>query len=440
MSGGLLALMRMAARNVRKHWRHSLGSILSIAVGFVAIGLFSGYLDDLAWRQMAQLSKKSMMGDIIIEHADANDRAHKDDFWGHQLGDKEQAFLDPWLAREASQVKTRARFLDVVGLASTGKSGVVFLGQGHDVEEGARLRGDLHDNAKAGATLEPGADDQVMLGQGLGAALDCSATETRAAEASDPDTGRPGLACRRARVQLTATTQTGQLNVVEPRVVGLTSVGVKEYDARLLVMSLPAAQRLTDTTAVSRYHVQLAPGVDAASFAARLEQAARTDGVRLRAQRWQDHRFGDQYTRGMTLLAMFRSFVVVIVVAIAAMSVLMTMMRAVAERTREVGMLRSLGFLRREVTVLFLLEAGLLALVSCAVGALATAALIWACNHAGITYNAGLLSDAIPLAVAFVPSVWLMAVSFLSTVAMLATLLPARRAARMAIPEARGHV
>lgn len=435
MSGGLLALMRMAARNVRKHWRHSLGSILSIAVGFVAIGLFSGYLDDLAWRQMAQLSKKSMMGDIIVEHADANDRAHKDDFWGHQLGDKEQAFLDAWLAREASQVKTRARFLEVVGLASTGKAGVVFLGQGHDVEEGARLRGDLRDNAKAGATLEPGADDQVMLGQGLGAALDCSATE-----ASAPGTGRPGLACRRARVQLTATTQTGQLNVVEPRVVGLTSVGVKEYDARLLVMSLPAAQRLTNTTAVSRYHVQLAPGVDAAAFAARLEQAAHADGVRLRAQRWQDHRFGDQYTRGMTLLAMFRSFVVVIVVAIAAMSVLMTMMRAVSERTREVGMLRSLGFLRREVTVLFLLEAGLLALVSCAVGALATAALIWACNRAGITYNAGLLSDAIPLAVAFVPSVWLMAVSFLSTVAMLATLLPARRAAHMPIPEALGHV
>lgn len=435
MSGGLLALMRMATRNVRKHWRHSLGSILSIAVGFVAIGLFSGYLDDLAWRQMAQLSKKSMMGDIIVEHADANDRAHKDDFWGHQLGDKEQAFLDAWLAREASQVTTRARFLDVVGLASTGKAGVVFLGQGHDVEEGAKLRGDLRDNAKAGATLEPGADDQVMLGQGLGAALDCAA-----AEASAPGSGTPALACRRARVQLTATTQTGQLNVVEPRVVGLTSVGVKEYDARLLAMSLPAAQRLTNTTAVSRYHVQLAPGVDAAAFAARLEQAAHADGVRLRAQRWQDHRFGDQYTRGMTLLAMFRSFVVVIVVAIAAMSVLMTMMRAVAERTREVGMLRSLGFLRREVMVLFLLEAGLLALVSCAVGALATAALIWACNHAGITYNAGLLSDAIPLAVAFVPSVWLMAVSFLSTVAMLATLLPARRAARMAIPEALGHV
>ncbi|MCC7074573.1 MAG: ABC transporter permease [Deltaproteobacteria bacterium] len=435
MSSGLLALARMAARNVRKHWRHSLGSILSIAVGFVAIGLFSGYLDDLAWRQMAQLSKKSMMGDIIIEHQDASDRAHSDDVWGHQLGANEQAFIDAHLARERSQVATRARFLEVVGLASTGKAGVVFLGQGHDVAEGALLRGDLRDNAKVGAPLDPGADDQVLLGQGLGAALDCAP-----AEALAPGAVTRALACRRARAQLTATTESGQLNVIEPRVVGLTSVGVKEYDARLLVMSLPAAQRLMNTGAVSRYHVQLTPGVDAAAFAARLEHAAQAEGVRLRAQRWQDHRFGDQYTRGMTLLSMFRSFVVVIVVAIAAMSVLMTMMRAVAERTREVGMLRSLGFLRREVMLLFLLEAGMLALVSCAVGALSTAALTWACNHAGITYNAGMLSDAIPLAVAFVPSVWLTALCFLSTVAMLATVLPARRAARMPIPEALGHV
>ncbi len=437
MSGGLSVLARMAGRNVRKHWRHSLGSILSIAVGFVAIGLFSGYLDDLAWRQMAQISKKSMMGDIIVEHEHASDRAHKDDFWGHQLGPTEQAFLDGWLARAGAQVQTRARFLDVVGLASTGKAGVVFLGVGHDVEEGARLRGELRNNTTAGLPLEAGADEQVLLGPGLGAALDCNAATT---ETSGAGGAKPALACRRARVQLTATTERGQLNVAEPRAVGLASVGVKEYDARFMMMSLPLAQRLTDTAAVSRYHVQLAPGVDAAAFCAHLEQAARSEGLRLRALRWQDHRFGDAYTRGMTLLSMFRSFVVVIVVAIAAMSVLMTMMRAVSERTREVGMLRSLGFLRREVTVLFLLEAGMLALVSCAVGALATAALSWACNRAGITYNAGMLSEAIPLAVAFVPSVWLASVAFLSTVAMLATLLPARRAARMAIPDALGHV
>jgi putative ABC transport system permease protein len=142
----------------------------------------------------------------------------------------------------------------------------------------------------------------------------------------------------------------------------------------------------------------------------------------------------------MDLLGLFRAFVVVIVVAIAAMSVWMTMMRAVSERTREVGMLRSLGFLRRHVIALFLLEAGVLALASCVVGALATAFFIGVCNRSGVTYKAGILADSIPLAVAVVPSVWLGAVLWLCALAMLATWVPARHAARMPIPDALGHV
>lgn len=433
MNGGILALLRMAARNVRKHWRHSLGSILSIAVGFVAIGLFSGYLDDLAGAQARAISQRNMMGDLIIEHVHAYDRAHRDDFWGRQLGEREQAFIDAWLTEHASQVAVRARFLDFMGLASSGKGGSVFIGIAHDVAEGEALRGEIADNAIAGAVLDPGQIEQVQLARGLGAALDCVAADAAAG-------AKPGLQCRRPRVQLTATTERGQLNVVEPKVVGLVSAGLQELDARLLMLPLPLAQRLTDTQKLSRIMVQLAPGVDAHAFGAALNDAALKQGVPVHALRWQDHRFGETHKRGMELLGLFRSFVVVIVVAIAAMSVLMTMMRAVAERTREVGMLRSLGFLRRHIVLLFLLEAGVLALVSCVVGALSTAVLSFAFNHSGISYKAGVATDPIPLGIAFVPSVWLSAVLFLSTVAMFAAFLPARRAARLSIPEALGHV
>lgn len=433
MISGLLVLARMAARNVRKHWRHSLGSILSIAVGFVAIGLFSGYLDDLAGSQARAISQRNMMGDLIIEHVHAFDRAHRDDFWGHQLGEREQTFIDAYLNQRVSDVSESARFLDFMGLASSGKGGAVFIGLGYDVAEGEILRGEIKDNAIAGAVLRADQSEQVQLARGLGAALDCLPAET-AADA------KPGLACRRPRVQLSATTEQGQLNVVEPTVVGLVSAGLKELDARMLMMPLPLAQRLNDTTKISRVMVQLSPGVDALAFGAALSEAARKEGVPVHALRWQDHRFGEVHRRGMELLGLFRSFVVVIVVAIAAMSVLMTMMRAVSERTREVGMLRSLGFLRRHIVSLFLLEAGVLALVSCGVGAVATAILSFAFNHSGISYKAGVVSDPIPLGVALVPSVWLSALLFLSTVAMLAAFLPARHAARMKIPEALGHV
>lgn len=433
MASALPVLSRMAVRNVRKHWRHSLGSMLSIAVGFVAIALFSGYLDDLATRQARMLSLRSMLGDVIVEHADARARAHRDDPWAHQLGDAEQRFVEDQLAAAGAQVRARARFLDITGLASAGRAGAVFLGIGHDVAEGRVLRGELVDDASAGSPLAVGPDDQVLLADGLGAALECLPQQGHPG-------ARPGLTCKRARVQLTATTQAGRLNVVEPRVVGLVGAGLKELDARLLTLPLPLAQRLTDTTTISRYSVQLAPGVDPAAFAARLEAAARARGVPVVATRWQEHPIGDLYRRSMELLDAFRVFVVVIVVAIAAMSVWMTMMRAVAERTREVGMLRSLGFLRRHIVGLFLLEASWLTLASCVAGALATLVLIAACNRSGISYKGGVLADSIPLTVAVVPGVWLSAVAFLSMVAALATWLPARRAARLAIPDALAHV
>ena len=122
------------------------------------------------------------------------------------------------------------------------------------------------------------------------------------------------------------------------------------------------------------------------------------------------------------------------------MSVLMTMMKAVSERTREIGTLRSLGFLRRHVLALFMLEAALLAMLASAVGVILTLGATLAINHLGITYKGGMAVEAIPLAVQVVPGAYLFAVGFLSLVAMAAAIVPARRGARLAIPDALGHV
>jgi putative ABC transport system permease protein len=215
---------------------------------------------------------------------------------------------------------------------------------------------------------------------------------------------------------------------------------LQELDARLAQLPLAQAQRLLDTTDLSRVVVGLTPGVEAASFARALTDAAAAQGLPVTATRWQDHEVGELYRRGLDLLGVFRSFVVLVVVSIAAMSVLMTMMKAVSERTREIGTLRSLGFLRRHVVTLFVLEAALLAGLASVVGAGATLALTFTVNHLGVTYKAGILANAIPLAVRVVPGAYAFAVVFLSSVAMVAAVVPARRAARMVIPEALGHV
>jgi putative ABC transport system permease protein len=246
--------------------------------------------------------------------------------------------------------------------------------------------------------------------------------------------------CRQPRLQLTGTTETGQLNVVDPVIVGTFDSGLQDLDTRWVHVPMAVAQRLLDTRAVSFYAVLLSDASRAEAFARDLEAAADGRGLDVHGIPWQRHVYAEMYGKTMNLLGLYRTFVVVIVVTIAGMSVFTTMLKAVNERVREIGTLRSLGYRRRHVQALFTVEAVLLALVACAAGVVATVGVAAGINAADLAYRGGLAAQPIPLTIAVVPSAYLFAALFLAGVAVLAALMPARRAARLAIPDALGHV
>lgn len=435
-------LARIAWRNVRKHWRHSLGAMLSIVVGFVAIGLFEGYISELDRFQADWYTYRGMLGHVLIEKRGASGSEGREDPWAYALGRDEQQFVDAYLTERAGDVDTRARILQLAGLASTGRSGVMFVAWGIDVHEGRRIRRDWAWDVTAGRPLYEAGANAVVLGNGLGALLDCEGPPPAAAIGPDgrPTGQRRTLTCRQSRVQLSSTTEGGQLNVVEPEIVGLFDAGLKDVDNKFLHMPLQLAQQLADTEAVTMYAVLLDEGVDPEAFAAALGGAARAKGLDLAVVPWHEHVTSELYRRTQSIFAVYRNLVVLIVVAIAGMAVLTTMLKAVNERVREIGTLRSLGFRRRHVLALFTIEAGMLAAVSSALGFAATAALVRLINAAGISYNGGMAATPIPLAVQVVPAACVFALVFLSGVAMLAAAVPARRAARLSIPDALGHV
>lgn len=437
----IVPLARIAWRNVRKHWRHSLGALLSIVVGFVSIGLFEGYLADLEAIQGEWYIERSMLGHVIVERRGAFEAEGREEPFRYALDTSDQAFLDAFLAERAGEVAARARVLIVSGLASTGRAAVVFAGWGYDVEDAARLRGGWAWNTSGGRPLHEAGPESVITGNGLGSLLDC--TPPPAEDALGPD-GRPraevrAFTCQAPRVQLTATTETGQLNAIDPEIVGFFDAGLKELDGRFLHLPLPLAQRLLDTERVTYYAVRLRDSSGADAFARAIAEAAAARGLDLVAVPWHAHQMADLYRKGMTVLGLYRTFVVIIVVTIAGMAVLTTMLKAVNERIREIGTLRSLGFRRRHVVWLFTLEAGLLAAVASIAGLVVTFAVSRFVAVAGISYKAGLAAQAIPFTVSLVPSALLFALVFLSAVAVLAAFLPSRRAARTRIPDALGH-
>lgn len=420
MRWSLAALSRMARRNVRRNWRHSTAAILSIATGFVAIALFEGYLDDLAARHMREFARRAMYGDVLVQRRGASSADARERPFDYLLQAREQAFVDDHLAAHAAQVQTRVRFLELSGVATAGDVDAMFLGLGYDVREGAALRGGDTRDLVAGKPLEQATPEAVLLARGLARQLDC-----RFADRS--------LRCPNARVQLVVTTQAGQLNAAQPQIAGIEAVMLQELDDALLYLPLTAAQGLLDTTAVSRYAIKLSEGADAERFAAALSAAAGRRGLAIEAMPWRAHDSARMLNEGLELLGAFRSFVLLIVIAVAGSSVAITMVKLVGERVREIGTLRALGFRRRHVLVIFALESLLLGLLALGVGFAATLLLTFGINLAHVQYKAGLLAESIPLTIAYALPAYAWAGAQLLGIVLMAALWPARRAARLGI-------
>jgi putative ABC transport system permease protein len=436
-------LLRIAARSVRKNARHSAGTILAIAVGFLALVIFDGYLSFLEEDQTQAIGERLMVLDVLIERPDADGARHSGQpFEDAALGAREQAFLERWLAARQGEISGRMRALYAWGSASTGKASAAFLAVGYDVPEGATLRGRYGWDAIAGKPLQRGGPASVVLGRGLGELLDCEAVGRPRLFGEDglPIPEERPFTCRRPRVQLIANTASGQLNAVDADVLGLIDGGLVEYDSKYVNMPLPLAQRLLDTSAVSLYVVRLHDPTRARAFGRELSAAARAEGLSIAAMPWIEHSSSEESRRGMKVLGVYRVLVASVVVLIAAMSVLTTMAKSVSERTREIGTLRSLGFLRRHVVSLFALEAALLAAAGTAVGAALGLAISFLVNGAGVMYDAGLMSMPIALKIGLRPGTYLAAALFLSILAAVAAVLPARRAAQARIPDALSHV
>jgi putative ABC transport system permease protein len=432
--------LRIAARSLRRNWRHSAGASLAIAVGFAAIVLFGGYIDDVEAMMGEMLEERFMMGTLLIEGRGASavltgERGDEDPI---HLREPEQAFLEEYLAARRDDVVHRVRSLFIDGIVTDGRSSTLFSGWGYDPVEGAAVRRRYAWDAWAGKPLHVSPPDSVLLARGLGRLLGC------AASSSEPVFGPGGLPiakvrpfeCKRPRLQLLGSTVTGQVNAVAASVAGTVDAGRQEMDQQLVAMPLELARRLGNTRDVSFYTVLLRDPSKAEHFSRELAEAAAARGFAIDAMPWQASYFGEQYRQAMAFFGLFRGLMTLVVVAMAGAAVFSTMAKAVNERTREVGTLRSLGFLRRQITGLFALEALLLSIGACAVGlgiALGTATLV---NHAGLTYVPGNMASPIPLGVAIHAASCLQVAAFMVAISVLAAWRPARRAAARRIPDA----
>lgn len=243
-------------------------------------------------------------------------------------------------------------------------------------------------------------------------------------------------------VTVLARTRAGSWNALDFTVVGLLGTADMFIDMSAVVMPLSTADELLGMDgAVTEVAVRLDGMAAAAPAKKRFEQAG-FEG--LEAWTWRE--LGElvfQIT-GTKRAAGF--ILIMVVIVIAAVGIVNTMLMAVMERTREIGTLRALGFGSRQVVTLFLWEGGLIgfsgSLAGIVIGVGAAVFLdLLAIDMTGLMMGFEqilpmrmiLYTDVDPL---FVLQVALLGIG----ISLLATLLPARRAARVQPAEALRHV
>lgn len=433
-------MLRLALRNVQRNWRHSLATILAIAAGFTAVCLFDGFIADIAFQNEDGYSKRGMLGHVLVQRHDAQFKLAEEPFH-YSLSAEEQRFVEDFLAHE-SGVLGRVRFLDVKGIVTNGRNSAVFMGMGYDVKDGVRLRGSRWEwNTVAGKPLHLAPELSVTLGGGMGRKMECESQFKGSVYRRDGGyiaEERP-FTCHRLRLQLTASTESAQINAIDLQVAGLVDAGFREADQHYVSMPLEVAQKLLDTDRVSLIAIHLRDPSQRAAFLAHLRGAAQAAGLNLDIMPWQEHVVGLTLKGAFEILHVFRNLFMSVVAVIGVMSITNTMMKSVNERVREIGTLRSMGFRRKDMLVMFAAEGFLLSAVACVLGLALTLVATWSVSNAGFSYKAGILSAPIPLKIANAPLTWVLSGLFLSVLATFTAWICARRAAHMIVAEALRH-
>jgi putative ABC transport system permease protein len=186
-------------------------------------------------------------------------------------------------------------------------------------------------------------------------------------------------------VTLLVQTRTGSMDAIDLTVTGLYRFQDPMENKHALVVPLGTAQRLLRMRGRATGYVVAVDRREAIASVAERLRALPATSVPLEVRTWEDVA---PYYRDVTRLQDdVLQVVIAIVFVLVVAGVVNTMLMSVFERTREIGTLMAMGFRRRRILALFMIESLTLTALAAAVGAIIGVALVAWANRAGIDFT-----------------------------------------------------
>jgi lipoprotein-releasing system permease protein len=207
------------------------------------------------------------------------------------------------------------------------------------------------------------------------------------------------------------------------QVAAIYETGVREIDKTRVYISLTEARSLLKRpTGATFIQINLTDPTRAPLEADRME-----DVLRHSVRPWQE--------REKEWLAVFRALrissaiTVTIFTLIASLAMFNTLAMLVLEKTKDIAILRSMGYERRDITRIFLWQAGIVLAIGACVGALFGAGITWSVSQVPLPIRSLFTTER--FLVSWDPWHYVQAIVTAVIMVMIASLVPARRAARL---------
>jgi lipoprotein-releasing system permease protein len=210
-------------------------------------------------------------------------------------------------------------------------------------------------------------------------------------------------------------------------VAGTIEVGMYEYDASLAYLSLPAARDFAGLAGVTGVEVRLDDPFDAKRVG---RAVASRLGFPFWVRDWMDMNRNLFNALQLEKLALF--VVVTIIVLVAAFAIIGHLVLLVAEKRKEIGVLKAIGASASSITAVFFSVGMTIGVVGTVAGSAVGLTIIWIQNTYKIIKLAGDVYqiDYLPMKLAFGDFVLIVSATLL--LSFLATIVPARRAGALA--------
>ncbi|HEU0054113.1 MAG TPA: ABC transporter permease [Longimicrobium sp.] len=219
------------------------------------------------------------------------------------------------------------------------------------------------------------------------------------------------------------------------RVAGTFRTGMYEYDNKFMYTSLAAAQDLTGMgAAVSGLEVRVPDPMGATKVARAIDEKL---GLPYRTDDWKT--MNGALFSALKLEKLAMGVILLLIVVVAAFNIVSTLVMVVTDKTREIGILKSMGLTSRKVLRIFILQGLVIGIVGCLLGGAGGALLTTIIDRYELIKIPGDIYFVDHLPVGYDPFDVGVILAATVLISFLATIYPARQAARLTPVEAIRH-